>query len=740
MVKKTALFAIMAMAVISGISFAAEIPVKLPDSPRTWEVTAGKELKEFLLRSVKSSLIIDGKEIRNIVLQRNDALPEESWFYFSKGDTLTIGGSGRGLLYGVYCFLENELGIRFLADNVEHIPTHGKLSLPKLDKSGRPALIYRDIFRNKLKNDRGKFAARLRMNRRGDTAIAPEFGGTFHYGKPYHCHTFCFYFPEKKYLKSHPEYFSLVNGKRRGGFMSGQLCLSNPEIAKILLPALRENILSDRAAAAVSGRPPYKLFDISINDNAKPCECDKCVKEVAEYGHSGQLLKFLNPIAEAIGREFPDVFITTLAYFHCEPLPKKNIRPAKNLIIKFCDTITNQASATTAPENKLYLERLQKWGKIAGNLFIWDYSIAYHSHMYPYASEFETAATTREYTANKVSGIFWEHEHPCCSDMHELKVYVEAKTMENPQLESRKLIREFCDLFYGAGGSAIYSAREILYEAGKKNKGFVPWMAYIRDFSFITPEIAKKMNDCFDKAAAAVKGDEVLSARVRRARLGLDLLTACRLIELQQSIAVDTAALTGRLAIAATGKDQPDYCDQKCQGIIDTAKSMLTFVQKVKTTAKNTEFTGEGAFDIALPSLFNHDQKLIRIAEDPEASAGVALTIDAAKNAKGYQAPFEMGIHDNDSGKTLVSKRFKDLPTDGKYHWLSLKTVKVTSGSYLYLTRLWKSQYRLIPAGSAALELEVKVRIRFSGKLFGNDAVNDPGTIRIDRIVCIPVK
>ncbi len=732
---------ILSMLLLPLVLTAAQPEITLPENPRAWENTARKELAEFLSRSAKAGITSEGVEITQVVLERDDKLPQESWFYRTEKGRLTIGGSGRGLLYGVYCFLENELGIRFLADNVEKVPVYQELrELGKLNRSGRPALIYRDIFRNYLKDDKGKFAARLRLNRRGDAPISTSFGGTFNYGKPYHCHTFCFYLPEKKYLKTNPEYFSLIKGVRKGGFISGQLCLSNPEVAKVLLPKLRQNILDERAAAEKSGRAPSILFDLSMNDNAKSCECENCRKEIAEYGHSGQLLKFLNPIAETIGKEFPDVYLTTLAYFHCEELPKKPITPAKNLIIKFCDTITNQASGITAKENALYRERLEKWGKIADNLFIWDYSIAYHSQIFPYPSEFETAELTREYIKNHVSGIFWEHEHPDCSDMHELKVYVEAKTMENPALDNRKLIKEFCMDFYGRAGEMIFHARELLYRTRKKNNGFVPWMAYLPDFNFIDPATLAEMNRLFDEAEKAVAGDEKLSVRVRRARFGTDLLTACRIVEVTKVTNIDREKLAARLELAAAGKNLPEYCTKMCKNAVIGAKMMRNNLLYAKEIAPGTEFTGKGAFDLQIAGLFNYDPDLVTVAPDEKSPAGVALTIDAAKNAKGYQLPFEMGIHENNINKTLISKRFKEIPKDGSYRWYTLKPVNVTSGSYLYLSRTWKSQYRLIPAGKSDQHLEVRVLARFTGKLFNENTPGDAGTIRIARIVCIPVE
>ena len=49
-------------------------------------------------------------------------LPEEGYRYHTAGGHLHFLGKGRGLLYGVYAFLEEELGIRFFTPEVTHIP------------------------------------------------------------------------------------------------------------------------------------------------------------------------------------------------------------------------------------------------------------------------------------------------------------------------------------------------------------------------------------------------------------------------------------------------------------------------------------------------------------------------------------------------------------------------------------------------------------------------------------------
>lgn len=735
------LSSVLATIMFAGICAAADFSVQLPESPRAWEITAGKELQDYCQRALKSALLIDGKEIKNVVLMRDDKLPEESWFYFSKDDTLTIGGSGRGLLYGVYCFLENELGIRWYSEDVEVVPEYtAALQLPALDKKGKPVMIYRDIYRNNLKNDQGRFAARNRLNRRGDEPIAAQYGGTCNYGKPYHCHTFSFYVPEKKYIKTNPEYFALVRGKRVGGLSTGQLCLSNPELPGIILPQLRQYILDDREAAKKSGRAPYVLYDISINDSTNYCQCEKCNKQAAEIGHSGIIINFVNAIAREIGKEFPEVKITTLAYWYCEDIPKNNIRPASNVVVKLCDTVTNQASPITAPENEVYLKRLQEWGKISENLFIWDYGIAYDGSVYPFPSEFDQGILAREYVKNKVSGVFWEHEYPESSDMHELKVWIEAKMMENPEQDVENLIRDFCNGFYGAAGEHIFAARKALYNARKKNNGRVPWYALAADFKFIDGDCAAEMMAHFDAAQQAVGNDPELSARIRRARLGLDLLVAGRLIEMQKAFAVDVDALKARLEIAASGKDQPKACYKNSQKSIRAAKSKLIFLANVTALPENAEYTQDGCFDLPLVSMINLDPATVSISADPMAACKVAIKIDAAKKPKTYGMPFNAGIHNTINNQTIRDLTVKSVPADGQYHWYSIPATKIHSGCYLYLTRSWRIRGRMIPGGEEARKMVVKLHMRFTGKLFGENTPDDAGTIWIDRITLVPAK
>ena len=60
-------------------------------------------------------------------------------------------------------------------------------------------------------------------------------------------HTFQTLVPPEKYFKDHPEYFSFLNVQR---IPDGQICLSNPDVLKIVISELK-NRMQDNARSKI---------------------------------------------------------------------------------------------------------------------------------------------------------------------------------------------------------------------------------------------------------------------------------------------------------------------------------------------------------------------------------------------------------------------------------------------------------------------------------------------------------
>ena len=73
--------------------------------------------------------------------------------------------------------------------------------------------------------------------------------------------------------------------------------------------------------------PGASFYGVSQNDWYNFCTCPDCkALDDAEESHAGTMIAFVNQIAEAVEKEFPNVIIETLAY-QCTRKPPKTIRP-----------------------------------------------------------------------------------------------------------------------------------------------------------------------------------------------------------------------------------------------------------------------------------------------------------------------------------------------------------------------------------------------------------------------------
>ncbi|MBO4345183.1 MAG: hypothetical protein J5833_05480, partial [Victivallales bacterium] len=239
------------MALLTAVASAFEI--KTRENAPAYERTAAEELRGYLAKLVApgGKVTVNGKTIDAFYVgdtefagthgMASSQFAEEAWRIRAfEGNVVLNGGGSRGALYAVFHFLEDFCGVRWMTFDEEYVPAPvGTLSLPPLDVSGKPKLLYRCIYAaSNLDKELGmqvvRHAVRNRMNHLGDYRIPSEWGGGFDYGTPYHCHTMDdYYVPAKDYLATKPELFSLLNGKRVGGQFVGQLCLSNPEVYEI---------------------------------------------------------------------------------------------------------------------------------------------------------------------------------------------------------------------------------------------------------------------------------------------------------------------------------------------------------------------------------------------------------------------------------------------------------------------------------------------------------------------------
>ena len=215
-------------------------------------------------------------------------------------DIVLLGRPPRGTLYAVYTFLEDVVGCRWWTSTESFVPKKPDLSVPALDVNYAPRIRSREAYYRDAFN--GRFAARSKCNGHF-TRCGPEFGG--HYRFAGFVHTFYLLLPPKKYFKVHPEWYSLIDGKRTTE--RAQLCLTNEEMRKELVK---------NALKRLKNTPGAGLISVSQNDWQGQCQCNNCKAiDDAEGSPSGSMLRFVNAVAAEIEPEYPHVLVETLAYW-----------------------------------------------------------------------------------------------------------------------------------------------------------------------------------------------------------------------------------------------------------------------------------------------------------------------------------------------------------------------------------------------------------------------------------------
>ena len=361
------------------------------------------------------------------------------------GHLLILGGPVRGALYGVYDLLERHGGCRWYTSWHSVIPTRETWTLPELDETRRPAFAMREVYWTDAMV--GDFAARNKINGNG-MRLEARHGDRVRFGGGLFVHTFDLLCPVAEFFTTHPEYFSEIGGRRRDG--QTQLCLTNPDVLRIVTERLLERIRRD---------PGARLFSVSQNDWHHFCECAACKAiDDREESHAGSLLAFVNQVAEAVEREFPDVWIETLAYQYTRT-PPKTLRPRRNVVPRLCSIecdFSSPLARSPYPQNRSFVADLRGWSALTDKLYVWDYTTNFAHYLAPFPNVRALRENARFFRDHGVVGLFeqgaYQGRH---ADFAELKAWLLAKWLWDPDLPEEPLLDDFFRGYYGAAAAPV---------------------------------------------------------------------------------------------------------------------------------------------------------------------------------------------------------------------------------------------------------------------------------------------
>ena len=468
------------------------------------EQTAARELQQYIQQvsgvelPITSDLMAKGRHIFVGYNERVAALtgaqkPEkddEGFTYRTVGHDLLIwGGSQRGTMYGVFTFLEKELGINWLTPKCTIVPKNEEWKLPRLNHAERPFIGYRysNYF---VARDVPEWSAHTYENTKW-YPLTNDYGNIEAY---YGAHTMEWLVPVKEFFATHPEYFCLRDGKRFDGY--GQLCLSNPDVLEICKTRMKQRMREE---------PNYRIYSLSQNDNFRFCECDKCAAIEQQYGgHSGLIVWFVNQVADAVKDEFPDKYIGTFAYQYTRQ-PPTGIKPRENVVIRLCSIECCFAHPLDAgcPQNEAFMRDLRGWADIAPHLFIWDYIVDYAQYMAPWPNFQVLGPNIRIFGENKAIGVFEEAQYQSAgAEFDEMKAWTVNHLLWNPDLNVDSLVSVFIENYYGKAAPHIMDYYRLCQSLVKPDV----------HFGIYITENHEIYNDEFTRKAFAILGEALQAA------------------------------------------------------------------------------------------------------------------------------------------------------------------------------------------------------------------------------------
>ncbi|MFS4457413.1 DUF4838 domain-containing protein [Maribacter sp. 2304DJ31-5] len=425
---------------------------------------------------------------------KEELLPDQIAIRTKNLNLFINGGSNSATRNGVYEFLENYLDCKWYAPEVEAIPFKKSISLDPIAYSYTPEITTRTVH-SKLFYENPEFADQQKVTHNAFPL----------YVKEARVHTFHKFLPEEKFYVPHPEYYALREGKR----LPTQLCLTNETVLQIV---------KDSVSTLFKRHPEASVISVSQDDNQQYCQCDNCHKiDTKEGSPSGTMIHFVNKVANA----FPDKTISTLAYQHTRKPPK--IRPAKNVLITLC-SIECDRSAPVAKKCTDFAADLEGWGKLTDNIRIWDYTTQFTNFLAPFPNIHTLQPNIQLFRKNNAKWVFEQHSRNP-SELFELRSYITAKLLWNPDLDLDALLTEFTNGYYHEAGPFIKEYIELIHAKIKEDNDFFlflygdPSEAFS---SYLNPELLTEYSEIFDRAEKIVGHKPEILNRIKMARLSID--------------------------------------------------------------------------------------------------------------------------------------------------------------------------------------------------------------------------
>jgi len=247
---------------------------------------------------------------------------------------------------------------------------------------------------------------------------------------------------------------------------------------------------------------------------------------------------------------------------------------------------------------------IRGWRKITNNIRIWDYTTQFTNFLAPFPDIHTLQPNIKFLRDNHAKWVFEQHSNNP-SELFELRSYIMAKLLWNPDLDVEGLITEFTNGYYQEAGVFVKKYVNLIHMKIQEDSDFFlflygdPSQAFD---SYLNPELLQTYNDYFDDAEEAVAQKPEILKRVKAARLSTDyaILEACKknLSEVFSMVLIDESG----------------------HKIIN--KSVVDRLEKFYDTSNTANITLMNEMGFTVSEYYENYKKAIEVAEKPNKAKG----------------------------------------------------------------------------------------------------------------------
>lgn len=454
------------------------------------------------------------------------------------GSLIIAGASDRGTLYGVYDFLERELGCRWLGPGPhwEIIPETPDLALPSVDRLEQPLLRYRKMREvgNRWRPDNDILFQGASWTVKNKINVSREWPGRSEYrqtGDPGEIpvpmrawirpHTTgSVILPADSYFDDNPEWYAVVPKGYRyeyrdTGRSRGHLCLTHPEV--------RERVAGE-IIAMFNQQPHKEMITLASDGGDYFCQCEACMELYSGRRwhrdgreHTAGWITFVNAVAEQVAEVHTDKKIMTMGYRTATAPPRPGESPPPHpMVVAQLATWSpvgcrmHRIESEDCRVHTRFRDVYEDWRAVTpGGMMLYEYIPRGSMQRMPYGAARILADDIRYLYERGLIGYQGQTTWSQWASYGLVK-YVVAKAMWDPYLDVDSVIQDYCDHAFGPASGPMQQFYDTL-EAGLDNAN-CSWGGI---YDALDPDTMKQARSHLDRAHAAAAGDTVIERRLR---------------------------------------------------------------------------------------------------------------------------------------------------------------------------------------------------------------------------------